>query len=147
MGNVAESHACYRLIFVAAGFIYISIGAEIYQKRRQLRSLVSHSQPTVMSMKTTEVHIVSETMDKLGDSPRSHLGEDDFPQGRGFAQYAANVSSVDHAQTKPVNTSAQMSSSDAAAWAYTKCAMLFFVALLITWVINHSQAPNPRYLG
>lgn len=100
-----------------------------------------------MSMKTTEVHIVSETLDKFGNITECRPEEDNFPQGQGFAQYAANVSSMEHSQTKPVNTSTQMSSSDAAAWAYTKCAMLFFAALLITWVINSSLAPKSRALG
>lgn len=97
-----------------------------------------------MSMKTTEVHIVSETMDKYGSTIQCHPEEDNFPHGQGFAQYAANVSSVDHMKTKAPNAHTQMSSSDAAAWAYTKCAMLFFAALLITWVINHLHAPKSR---
>ncbi|KAJ5831855.1 hypothetical protein N7474_000166 [Penicillium riverlandense] len=132
--RIATFYAPVWLIFIAAGIIYISIGAEIYQKRRQLRSMVSQSQPTVMSMKTTEVHIVSETADKFGGTTQCHPEDDNFQQGRGFSQYAANVSSVDHSQNKTANAGSKMSSTDAAAWAYTKCAMLFFAALLITWV-------------
>jgi hypothetical protein len=78
MGNIAEPHSCYRLIFVAVGFIYISIETEIYQKRRQLQSMVSQSQLTVISMKTTEVHIISE-MDKFGGTNQCHPEDDNFP--------------------------------------------------------------------
>jgi trans-aconitate methyltransferase len=98
-----------------------------------------------MSMKTTDVHIVTETLGQFEGTGPGHGEYGGLSQGRGFAQYAANISSMDHSQAKNIN--AKMSSSDAAAWAYTKCAMLFFAALIITWVSIHSETPIPRCFG
>ena len=123
-----QAYSRYRLIFLVTGFIYISIGTEIHRKRKQLRNMTSQSVPTVQSLKTTEVHVVSETMDAFHGADESRPKNDNFSQGRRFAQYETNISS------------AKMSSSDAAAWAYTKCAMLFFAALIITWVGPRSSA-------
>ncbi|KAJ5190142.1 uncharacterized protein N7498_009127 [Penicillium cinerascens] len=120
--RIATFYAPVWLIFIVTGFIYISIGTEIHRKRKQLRNMTSQSVPTVQSLKTTEVHVVSETMDAFQGTDEGRPENDNFSQGRRFAQYETNISS------------AKMSSSDAAAWAYTKCAMLFFAALIITWV-------------
>ena len=66
-------------------------------------------------------------MDKSGGANQNRLDHEDFGRGHSiFTQYETNISS------------AKMSSSDAAAWAYTKCAMLFFAALIITWVSHFS---------
>ena len=67
-------------------------------------------------------------MDKLGGANQNRLDHEDFGRGHSsFTQYETNISS------------AKMSSSDAAAWAYTKCAMLFFAALIITWVSHFPE--------
>lgn len=115
------------MIFLVTSFIYLSVGTEIYQKRKQLRSMASRSLDTVQSIKRVEVQITTEI---AGES--SEVGQD----GK-FSQYAAFVSSAEHTNANTSNaikSAPKMSSSDAAAWAYTKCAMLFFAALLITWV-------------
>lgn len=119
------------MIFLFTSFIYLSVGTEIYKKRKHLRSMASRSLDTVQSMKRVEVQITTEI---AGESRA--VGQD----GK-FSQYAAFVSSAEHTNANTSNalkSTPKMSSSDAAAWAYTKCAMLFFAALLITWVSNHS---------
>ncbi|KAJ5089991.1 hypothetical protein N7532_008675 [Penicillium argentinense] len=118
--RIATFYGPVWLIFVITGIIYISIGTEIYQKRKQLRNMTSQSMPTTLSVKTTEVHVISETMDKSGEVRQTQPEKEDFGHNR--SRFETNISS------------AKMSSSDAAAWAYTKCAMLFFAALIITWV-------------
>lgn len=127
----SQSNGCSRMIFLVTSFIYLSVGTEIYKKRKHLRSMASRSLDTVQSMKRVEVQITTEI---AGES--CEVGQD----GK-FSQYAAFVSSAEHTNANTSNalkSTPKMSSSDAAAWAYTKCAMLFFAALLITWVSNYS---------
>lgn len=127
----SQSNGCCRMIFLVTSFIYLSVGTEIYKKRKHLRSMASRSLDTVQSMKRVEVQITTEI---AGES--CAVGQD----GK-FSQYAAFVSSAEHTNANTSNalkSAPKMSSSDAAAWAYTKCAMLFFAALLITWVSNYS---------
>lgn len=99
--------------------------------------------------KTTEVNITSEL------APYSH--EDlpvmmvnanttgSMPSGRGYDRYTVTIASMpvgprmDLPQTPsglPLNYRRNRAALEAntAAWAYTKCALLFFVSLLITWV-------------
>ena len=96
-------------------------------------------------MKKVEVRIISETADIFDGAAQDRPEDENFLQGRGFAQYAANISSANHSHAKAshaLKSGAEMSSSDAAAWAYTKCAMLFFAALIITWVTNPADIQN-----
>ncbi|KAJ5918149.1 hypothetical protein N7454_010524 [Penicillium verhagenii] len=137
--RIATFYAPVWMLFLVTSFIYLSVGTEIYQKRRQLRSMASRSLDTVQSMKRVEVQVTTEIAREnydIGDtsSPATH---ENFPRDGKFSQYAAFVSSADHTAMKTsdaLKSGPKMSSSDAAAWAYTKCAMLFFAALLITWV-------------
>ncbi|KAJ5806244.1 uncharacterized protein N7503_003846 [Penicillium pulvis] len=125
--RIATFYAPVWMIFLVTSFIYLSVGTEIYKKRKHLRSMASRSLDTVQSMKRVEVQITTEI---AGES--CEVGQD----GK-FSQYAAFVSSAEHTNANTSNalkSTPKMSSSDAAAWAYTKCAMLFFAALLITWV-------------
>ncbi|KFY39546.1 hypothetical protein V495_05887 [Pseudogymnoascus sp. VKM F-4514 (FW-929)] len=93
-----------------------------------------------VNSKTTEVHITSESALESGfdtplDSDRDSFG--DRSNIEKYPRYAVNIESS--IQTPAVNdTQAPQrrtaSPADRAAWAYLKCAMLFFFALLITWV-------------
>jgi hypothetical protein len=118
------------MIFLVTSFIYTSVGMEIYKKRKHLRSMASRSLDTVQSMKRVEVQVTTEISGENYElGARNEQGQ--------FSQYAAFVSSADHTNGKTpdaLKSGPKLSSSDAAAWAYTKCAMLFFGALLITWV-------------
>jgi hypothetical protein len=66
-------------------------------------------------------------LEPVGDanSPTSH---------QGFRQYTVNVSSRHTDRNYNTELANNMPPSDAAARAYTNCALLFFAALLITWV-------------
>ncbi|MCJ1283037.1 hypothetical protein MMC26_002364 [Xylographa opegraphella] len=126
--------------------IYIWAGIEIFEKRRQLRTF-KHAVPEVTiianpftSYVTTEVEITSEVNPNTTRlSPQPYNLEEDVP-GYGFSAY---VVKVERGQQRPESPlvqdihSRQQSiamEANTAAWGYLKCAMLFFVSLLITWV-------------
>jgi hypothetical protein len=133
------------MILLVTSFIYVSVGTEIYRNQKQLRNLASQSRPTFQSMKKVEVRISSQPADIFCGAAQDRPEDGSFLQGREFLQYTANISSADHSHATDfhvLNSGAQTSSSDAAAWAYAKCAMLFFAALIITWVIEAADIPE-----
>lgn len=128
------------LIFLVTSLIYVSIGLEIYKKRRDLRE-ATYSLPTEsdnIGVKTMEIHVSSHGMDYELDNVLASKGTDTTSASQTSAtlsdnrQYTVDISSSNAKQNH--RTAKKLSPSDAAAWAYTKCAMLFFAALLITWV-------------
>ena len=101
------------------------------------------------SYKTTEVHITSE----LATLPQSNMSQtsvrldpnDQAMSSHGYEQYTVTIERgpknsraqiSDISSTRNMNQHQHNAALDAntAAWAYTKCAILFFVSLLITWV-------------
>ncbi|MCJ1469555.1 hypothetical protein MMC07_008189 [Pseudocyphellaria aurata] len=130
-------------------------GREIFRNRKQLRAFNNTCdypldiENPFNGYKTTEVNITSEAF------PASH--EDlvtrtvdtkvagKTPSGRGYDRYTVTIGS---APLGPETTMPQTPSgatmfyrknkaameANTAAWGYTKCALLFFVSLLITWV-------------
>ncbi|KAH7116431.1 hypothetical protein EDB81DRAFT_248244 [Dactylonectria macrodidyma] len=135
--------------------IYIRTGCTIYKWRRHLLGFTSStdmdpsSQPTqnrepTGPAKTTEVTIT--TSDIRPSDPDRVFGVEDILG----AAYAVNVStdpttSVSHATTsasaaeqgriKPQRPERRgQSQSDKSVLSYTRCALLFFAALLITWI-------------
>ncbi|MCJ1295562.1 hypothetical protein MMC34_007125 [Xylographa carneopallida] len=130
------------IIFV----IYIWAGIEIFEKRRQLRTFKHPvSEVTVIanpftSYVTTEVEITSEANPNTTRlSPQPYNLEEDVP-GYGFSAYVVKVERGQERPESPlvrsIHSRQQNVAMDAntAAWGYLKCAMLFFVSLLITWV-------------
>jgi hypothetical protein len=152
-----------RVVLALTMFIYACVGKVVYKNHRQFRNLTTTTDNATttgtatatatanpknggggggqpVNSKTTEVHITSESALESGfdtplDSDRDSFG--DRSNIEKYPRYAVNIESS--IQTPAVNdTQAPQrrtaSPADRAAWAYLKCAMLFFFALLITWV-------------
>ncbi|RYO84602.1 hypothetical protein DL766_010568 [Monosporascus sp. MC13-8B] len=144
-------------------FIYIRAGGDIYKKRRQMRYFSSsHDRSETLTMddpysiKTTEVTVTCET---VGEDTRG-IGFASLEQGistRASLEQRKPVCSVTiSADARASQGLANASKSggsglplparsarikrranyqaNSAAWSYTKCAILFFTALLITWI-------------
>lgn len=150
-----------RILILCTFFIYIRAGRTIYEKRRQLHDF-SSSDPDPLSVngdimgtiKTTEVRITTEIRNEPDDlDSNSHrLRASDTPEDGRSAQdaYTITISAETDPynsnnpapapfepafQRRPVTTARRrMYEVNNAAWAYTKCALLFFTALLITWI-------------
>lgn len=145
-------------------FIYIRTGREIYRKHKQLKELnyTSHYEPETnlandpFSTKTTEVSVTSEivtTTQKtsidlapLGRAHRDSVGSQskaysvsisaDGPKAPAGATTATATSSGRSNEHTAQRSSRKKATYDAnsAAWSYTKCSILFFTAILITWI-------------
>lgn len=132
----------YRIIFLVTALIYVTIGAEIYKKRQQLRSMAAQHDAMVYNIRRSEIHILSEisTCNVVGsrDLPAHEVHVSSaIPESQEYPQNTVSVNSTHSGSLDPVESAKPkefLSGSDAAAWAYTKCAMLFFAALIITWV-------------
>jgi len=130
------------IIFLVTALIYVTIGAEIYKKRQQLRSVAAQHDATVYNTRRSEIHILSEI------STCNVVGSQDLPvhevhvssaisASQSYPHNTVSVNPTHSGSLDPVESAKPkdfLSGSDAAAWAYTKCAMLFFAALIITWV-------------
>ncbi|CAN8095181.1 unnamed protein product [Discula destructiva] len=144
-------------------FIYIRAGREIYRKHRQLKDLnyTSHYEPEPLHInnpfntKTTEVTVsVSEAppatdMPLSGERPVNYKHNSISAQTFRPAAYSVSISArlvtapssspsppISSAITPAAKLSRRRAAIDAnnAAWSYTKVAMLFFTALLVTWI-------------
>ncbi|MCJ1292385.1 hypothetical protein MMC34_003935 [Xylographa carneopallida] len=136
--------------------IYLLAGRDIFLKRQQLRSFQPSAAPISVSnpftsWKTTEVHVTSELADM--DSPSTlHLPKELDPHSRvlshqGFEQYTVTIgrgperpkSGISSSRSPGLQITTHLQrnvalEANAAAWGYTRCALLFFVSLLITWL-------------
>ena len=149
-----------RICILISFSIYLRTGIEIFRRRAHLRS-VSHGSPSETSIienpftnpfssfKTTEVTITSELV-SLPHSNGSHLSLKFDSIGRAmssqqnYEQYSVTIErgpmspifidpKPSSPQFQPPNRNAAME-ANAAAYSYLKCALLFFVSLMITWV-------------
>lgn len=149
------------MAITATFFIYIRAGKEIYIKRKQLLSFNRHQQSTELTsfsehfatMKTTEVHVASEFINPID---LSELGRPQSRPSNGTQMYSVHVSSDKNSELalpprmalrKEKASSLSLPSSEqrtmgpnlameanSAAWSYTKVAILFFTAMLVTWI-------------
>lgn len=145
-------------------FIYIRAGHTIYRKRRDLDNFSSTDQDltslgdALATIKTTEVSVTTEVMapNAIHLQPMGRQAPDvNSPQdtnGAYSVTISADTSSGDIAdvvlpiQQQQTRTSMQVPpvqrnparrrnrELNNAAWQYTKCALLFFTAILITWI-------------
>ncbi|KAI8713312.1 hypothetical protein NCS52_01275000 [Fusarium sp. LHS14.1] len=144
-------------------FIYIRAGHTIYRKRRELDNFSSTDQDltslgdALATIKTTEVSVTTEVMspNAIHLQPIGRRAPDvNSPQdtnGAYSVTISADASSGDVAdvvlpiQQQQTRTSMQVPTVQRtprrrnrelnnAAWQYTKCALLFFTAILITWI-------------
>lgn len=147
---------------VVTFFIYIRAGREIYRKHRQLQGLnyTSHYEPEPLqmnelpNMKTTEVSVtISDARDAIDLSllGAGHVRHQSMStQIMRPAAYSCSISATTSTGSTALNTteaipphgpvppkvrSGRKASIEAnAAWSYTKCALLFFTAMLVTWI-------------
>lgn len=194
-----------RIIILITFFIYIRAGREIYKKHKQLRDFsTSHHDPEPFpalddlfsSVKTTEVYVTTEVVDKGGAIDLGPLGNAGAGAGRRSSQisashpkppkaaYSVTISAhqrhesqgddlelpiqpnitnhtIDtqissgttatngnkirrggHALTTTTSSSNNPNKlrrraaweANNATWSYAKCAILFFTAMLVTWI-------------
>ncbi|KYK54085.1 G-protein coupled receptor 1 [Drechmeria coniospora] len=105
--------------------IYVRSGATIYKKRRQLMkvqdsnaNMSSNNMANTVS-KTTEVTV---THDGVGFDMVGHEAS------------AKSMSSAEKGQRAPKKPRQGTRAVNRAAWQYTRCALLFFIVILITWI-------------
>lgn len=158
-GNTQYSANPIRVLILVTFFIYIRAGRTIYYKHKQLQEF-SLSEPdpvsaahieTMATIKTTEITVTSTEAGGSDSFPlqnMSRLGPEVTSGG-----YTVTVATGGHDSQIPSNTGPSQPTRTAtssgpavrsarrrnyevnnAAWAYTKCAILFFTALLITWI-------------
>ncbi len=139
-----------RLVILITLAIYARAGKEIFKKRQELRNVSQKRSYTVIenpftSCKTTEVHISSEPARALRNDSQTSLCDDHGKPVRGYNPYTVSVGTGSAASQAPharmaslARTPRRNHEANSAAWGYTKCAMLFFISLVITWV---SPAP------
>ncbi|KAL2211883.1 G-protein coupled receptor [Sarocladium strictum] len=159
--RIATFYGPVWILILLTFFIYIRAGRTIYEKRRQLHDF-SNSDPDPLSVngegmgtiKTTEVRITTEIRNEPEnfDPMSRRRRESDAPaDGRSardaytitisaetdpYAHHNAMTQAVEPSfPRRPVTTARRRTYEvNNAAWAYTKCALLFFTALLITWI-------------
>jgi hypothetical protein len=160
--------------------IYIRAGMEIYKKRKQLMSFTNQhpSNPMVplqdpfQSIKTTEVHVTSEAIG-YPEQPidLSRLGRPSTATDGPV--YSVKISTRRAGeQLTPVSTPSYESKSmpslpksehlqlgrpyvameaNNAAWSYAKVALLFFTAMLVTWIPSSANrvysVAHPGYIS
>jgi len=150
---------CIAISFI----IYLLAGRHIFIKRRELRAFSSptgHIAPVenpFTDYKTTEIHITSELATLQSPVPTPLKTEffsagDELPRPQqvqspnGYAPYSVTIGSSPmmspRSEGPTVTTRARIertrnraaNEANAAAFGYTKVALLFFVSLLVTWV-------------
>lgn len=132
-------------------------GKMIFLNRKQLRAFHKKSgyieiEKAFGSCKTTEVNITSEVVPMTRKDLVPTRVETNVPSrtpGRSDDRYIVTIESAPLSPriTTPSTPSGETLTYgknnaamvvNTAAWAYTKCALLFFVSLLITWVSQFS---------
>jgi len=157
--RIYSYYAPIWLAILAALIIYVRVGVEIFQKRSQLRAIsgpgdgdgtltsTSHAEPAFTGIRTTEIEVV--TTAEHGGSCKSPVGtrtpaatytRPEKPAA-GRDQYTITISAQDNSRPPPPATTPRgtlfpkrPSGVDKIKWAYTKCALLFAISILITWV-------------
>lgn len=135
--------------------IYTMAGREIFLSRKQLRAFKQKSgysmeiETPFDSYKTTEVNITSEVVpmvckDLVSTTVNTNVPSK-APSGRGSDRYTVKIgyTPLSPRMIMPRTPSGEnltyrknkaTMEANTAAWGYTKCAVLFFISLLITWV-------------
>jgi hypothetical protein len=144
------------LTIILTVLIYIRTGREIFANRRLLRQVPDSTNTYTAttldgddSWKMTEIQVTNEALPEA-HLHSSHSGVQDLSphhslQGE-FTAYSVNIKSeirTKSDQLQPQNVASLTTTTnkrhvaarkDVATWVYTKCAMLYFIALIITWV-------------
>lgn len=150
------------MVILLTIFIYLRAGRTIYLKRKQLHNfsstdhdLLSINVDAFGNVKTTEISITTEVFSQSANINMQNLerrGSESSPDANAYSvtisadapstgttettlpsQTPANV--LDQAQQSARNLRKKVNQDlNNAAWSYTKCAILFFTAILITWI-------------
>ena len=147
-----------RICIIVAFTIYTLAGREIYRNREQLRVFNRKGGHPVEignpfdSYKTTEVNITTETMPTTGRGLVSTTANENVPSrtpsGLGYDPYTVTIGcpppssrtrtpQTPGGETLTYRRHKAAMEANTAAWGYTKCAVLFFLSLLITWVSHY----------
>ncbi|KAJ9207912.1 hypothetical protein DTO164E3_198 [Paecilomyces variotii] len=160
--RIATFYGPVWFILVLTFAIYIRAGKVIFEKRRQLQSANTNTigssyfidDPFQEGAKLTEIRVTTEQVvtSSVGSTQPMEISADRgrVPGTSDYSPYSIKIETGPHMekeeipmqplppvpQTGNVNFRRQVAAveSNKAAWAYTKCAMLFFIALVITWV-------------
>ncbi|KAK0739689.1 hypothetical protein B0T21DRAFT_410021 [Apiosordaria backusii] len=171
--RIATFYGPIWIVILVTFFIYIRAGREIYKKHKQLREFSTshqdHEPFTITddpfsSVKTTEVSVTSEVIDKGLATLGIAQGANEQPKVPNAA-YSVHISSNRRAAEResygdmPPQTQANITidsqapqirndattgpnplrrraayEANNATWSYTKCSILFFTAMLVTWI-------------
>ena len=149
--------------------IYLLAGRDIFVKRKQLQSFRPSAEPMSIenpftspptSWKTTEVYITSE-LANMKTASTSYFSKELDPQSRflsshGFEPYSVTIGRGPErpkSDVSPRSLRLQITThlqynmaleANKAAWEYTRCALLFFVSLMITWVRFPFSLSSPQ---
>lgn len=144
---------CFRVVITVTIAIYLRAGSDIYKQRMKLRKFGSSGHNTdldtmnrdegittrtleVRVTTATSAHITNPATDALPDHDNRNFSvtiTTDKPGCDGQESMAGETYAASQAgaAANPKNATFD---SNRAAWSYTKCAMLFFTAILVTWV-------------
>ncbi|KPM35222.1 hypothetical protein AK830_g11349 [Neonectria ditissima] len=143
--------------------IYIRTGGDIYRNRKQLRYVSRSDIETITStstwLKTTEIHVTSEAASKSPEpglhgriEPKGCPGTSSSHKTAYSVSISANPDSRDsredtilsvpnqlpedpsNTKLAPALANVARPSMSQAEWSYAKCSMLFFTAMLVTWI-------------
>ncbi|KAK4646619.1 hypothetical protein QC761_212150 [Podospora bellae-mahoneyi] len=165
--RIATFYGPIWIVILITFFIYIRAGREIYKKHKQLRNFsTSHhdhepiTEDPFSSVKTTEVSVTSEVIDKSLATLGIVQSGNEQPKAPNAA-YSVHISSNKRAPERdsygdiPPTTQTNITidpptrnataganplrrraayEANNATWSYTKCSILFFTAMLVTWI-------------
>jgi len=129
----------HRVVLTITFLIYVCAGRVIFNLRRNLRHFVNASptaqKPPLGSRDITELSTATDTKSEMIRNSRSTAPDTAYSctiSAQGGSSVAAGaVSSTPNTKRKKKTIAME---ANTAAWAYCRCAMLFFLALVITWV-------------
>ncbi|RFU76945.1 g- coupled receptor [Trichoderma arundinaceum] len=155
--RIATFYGPVWVVIFATFFIYIRAGRTIYEKHKQLNDFHSSeglsSLDVITTLRTTEVTVTtSEAVGETGNY-RAPIPEPDTHSPNYSVHISANTAPADDKiqpvrvaepepvkkskmgrLTRPPNARRRNYEINNAAWAYAKCSILFFTALLVTWI-------------
>ncbi|CCX32418.1 hypothetical protein FPQ18DRAFT_272007 [Pyronema domesticum] len=156
--RIASFYGPTWVVLALTFFIYLVAGKVIFTLRRNLRRVAKEGRVSsdvrsreplaplqmgkviVSTIDTVEVSVTNASDDPLPPPPspglsifpgiHRHISRSVLPE---ITSYTCHIEAVPHRPSvvpRPRNTAVE---ANTAAWAYCRCAMLFFLALIITW--------------
>jgi hypothetical protein len=148
----------HRILILATILIYVRAGHTIYRKRYELRQVSGRNHPSVTTttaaakddtsnveapeiivttqISTNDAETVTMQLQSLGLHGIYNPHEDGyFVSISSDGNYSGRVTEGDGGRQTYTSMAGQKTAElNSAAWSYTKCAILFFTALLVTWI-------------